>query len=116
MRLLGVVITTVILQIFSVVLFSIFSVVNGFTEMKKTPKCENTLSDHDSVHRHRNLNYTQRPATAHHRNFNAPKICRKSSDRKAHISSVSKTNYWFVLCDLQIFSVDWCLSPRALAT
>ena len=50
MRLLEVVITTVILQIFSVVLFSIFSVVNGFTEMKKTPKCENTLSDHDSVH------------------------------------------------------------------
>ena len=30
--------TTVILQIFSVVLFSVISVVNGFTEIKKTPK------------------------------------------------------------------------------
>ena len=30
--------TTVILQIFGVVLFSVFSVVNGFTEIKKTPK------------------------------------------------------------------------------
>ena len=33
---------TVILQIFGVVLFSVFSVVNGFTEIKKTPKCEKT--------------------------------------------------------------------------
>ena len=31
---------TVILQIFGVVLFSAFSVVNGFTEIKKTPKLE----------------------------------------------------------------------------
>ena len=31
---------TVILQIFGVVLFSVFLVVNGFTEIKKTPKCE----------------------------------------------------------------------------
>ena len=29
---------TVILQIFGVVLFSVFSVVNGFTEINKTPK------------------------------------------------------------------------------
>ena len=29
---------TVILQIFGVVLFSVFSVVDGFTEIKKTPK------------------------------------------------------------------------------
>ena len=67
---------TVILQIFSVVLFSVFSVVNGFTEIKKTPKCENTLSDHDRIHRHRNLNYTERSVIARHRNFNAPKICK----------------------------------------
>ena len=32
--------STVILQIFGVVLFSVFSVVNDFTEIKKTPKCE----------------------------------------------------------------------------
>ena len=31
---------TVILQIFSVVLFLVFSVVKGFTEIKKTPECE----------------------------------------------------------------------------
>ena len=29
---------TVILQIFGIVLFSVISVVNGFTEIKKTPK------------------------------------------------------------------------------
>ena len=32
--------TTVILQIFGVVLFSVYLVVNGFTEIKKTPKWE----------------------------------------------------------------------------
>ena len=32
--------STVILQVFGVVLFSVFSVVDGFTEIKKTPKCE----------------------------------------------------------------------------
>ena len=32
--------STVILQIFGVVLFSVFLVVNGFTKIKKTPKCE----------------------------------------------------------------------------
>ena len=50
--------------------------VNGFTEIKKTPKCENTLSDHDRIHRHRNLNYTERSVIARRRNFNAPKICK----------------------------------------
>ena len=34
---------TVILQIFGVVLFSIFSVVKGFAEIKKTPKSEKRL-------------------------------------------------------------------------
>ena len=34
---------TVILQIFGVVLFSVFSVVNGFTEIKKTPKFEKRI-------------------------------------------------------------------------
>ena len=32
--------SAVILQIFGVVLFSVFSVVNGFTKIKKTPKYE----------------------------------------------------------------------------
>ena len=64
---------TVILQIFGVVLFS---VVNGFTESKKTPKWENTFSGHDSIHGHRNLNETERSVIARYRNFNAPKICK----------------------------------------
>ena len=51
-----------------------------FTEIKKTPKCEkNTLSDHDSIHEHRNLNYIERSAIARHRNFNAPKIFKNYS-------------------------------------
>ena len=32
--------STVILQMFGVVLFSVFSMVNSFTEIKKTPKWE----------------------------------------------------------------------------
>ena len=81
--------TAVILQIFGVVLFSVFSVVNGFTEIKKTPKCENALSDYDSSHQLRNLNYTERSAVARHRNLNAPKICKVT---------VSVQNLIFVLC------------------
>ena len=63
--------------------------VNGFTEIKKTPKCENTLSDHDSIHRHRNLNCTERSVIARHQNFNAPKIC-KITVLKIHPSK----NFW----------------------
>ena len=66
---------TVILQNSGVVFFSVFLVVNGFTEIEKTPKCENTLSDFDSSRRHRNLNYTERSAIACHWNLTAPKIC-----------------------------------------
>ena len=59
---------TLILQTFGVVLFSVFSVVNGFTEIKKTPKVngKSTLSDHGSINRHRNLNVTERSAIARH--------------------------------------------------
>ena len=35
---------TAILQIFDVVFFSVFSVVNGFTEIKKTPKWEKYIA------------------------------------------------------------------------
>ena len=38
------IISTVILQIFGVVLFLIFSVVDGFTEIKKTPKCKKHIA------------------------------------------------------------------------
>ena len=64
-----------LLQVFGAVLFSVTSVVSGVTEIKKTPKWENTLSDYGSVAEHRNLNETERSAVARYRNFNAPKIC-----------------------------------------
>ena len=47
-------------------------------KLKGHPNAENTLSDHDSIHAHRNLNYTERSAIARHRNFNAPKICKNT--------------------------------------
>ena len=34
------------------------------------------LSEHDSIHGHRNLNKTERSVIARCRNFNAPKICK----------------------------------------
>ena len=62
---------TVILQLFVVLLLS---VVDSFLENKRTPKwAKNTLSDHDSIHGHRNLNEIERSMIAHHRNFNAKK-------------------------------------------
>ena len=50
--------------------------VSGFSEIKKTHKYENTLSNHDSIHGHRNLNETKRSAIARYRNFHALKICK----------------------------------------
>ena len=52
---------TVILQIFGVVLFSVFSVVDGFAEniKKKHLNEKNALSDNDSIHGHRNVNDTE---------------------------------------------------------
>ena len=44
--------------------------------LKRHLKEKNTLSDHDSIHGHRNLNETERSVIAHYRNFNAPKICK----------------------------------------
>ena len=45
-------------------------------KLKRHLNAKNTLSDHDSIHGHRNLNDTERSAIARHRNFNAPKICK----------------------------------------
>ena len=45
-------------------------------KLKRRLNAKNTLSDHDSIHRHRNLNYTERSMIARHRNFNVPKICK----------------------------------------
>ena len=42
-------------------------------KLKRHLNAKNTLSDHDSVHEHRN---SERSAIARHRNFNAPKICK----------------------------------------
>ena len=44
--------------------------------LKRHLKEKNTLSDHDSIHGHRNLNETERSVIARYRNFNAPKICK----------------------------------------
>ena len=59
-------------------LFSVFLVVNGFTEIKKKRHLneKNTLSDCGSIHGHRNLNKTERSVIAQYWNFNAPKICK----------------------------------------
>ena len=56
--------------------FSVFSVVIGFTEIKKAPEEKNTKSNHDSNPGDRKLNETQRSVIARYRNFNAPKICK----------------------------------------
>ena len=59
---------TVILQIFGVVLFS---VVNGFTEIKKTPKCEKNIA--------RSWQHPRTPKFKRHRTLHArspPKICK----------------------------------------
>ena len=45
-------------------------------KLKRHLNAKNTWSDHDSIHAHRNLNYTERSAIARHQNFNAPKICK----------------------------------------
>ena len=45
-------------------------------KLKRHLNAENTLSDHDSIHRHRNLNNTERSAITRPRNFNAPKFCK----------------------------------------
>ena len=47
-------------------------------KLKRHLNSKNTLSDHDSIHGHRNLNYNERSAIARHRNFNAPKICKNT--------------------------------------
>ena len=51
-----------------------FSVVNGFTEIKIHLNEKNTLSDHDRIHGHRNLNETERFGIALYQNFNTSKI------------------------------------------
>ena len=66
--------STVILQIFCVVLFSVISVVNGVTEIKETPKWENTSSDYVSFTAHHILNETERSAIGRCWNFNTENL------------------------------------------
>ena len=71
-------IITVILHIFGVVFFSVFSVVNcnGFTEIKKTPKCKKHIErsqQHPQTPKFK-LHRIERSVIARHRNFNALKI------------------------------------------
>ena len=64
---------TVILHFFGVVLFS---VVKGLPKLKRHLNKKKALSDHGSIHRHRNLNYTEHSVIARHWNLDAPKICK----------------------------------------
>ena len=57
---------TVILRIFGVVLFSVFSMFNGFSEIKRHLNEKNTRSDHGRIHGHRNKNETERSVIARH--------------------------------------------------
>ena len=41
-------------------------------KLKRYQNEKNTLSDHGSIHKHRNFNETERPAIARFRKFNAP--------------------------------------------
>ena len=50
-------------------------------KLKRHLIAKNTSSDHDSIHGHRNLNYTERSPIARHRNFNAPKCCKITVER-----------------------------------
>ena len=59
--------------------------------LKRHLKEKNTLSDHDSIHGHRNLNENERSVIARYRNFNAPKICK--------ITVLEKKDQW--ISDLQ---------------
>ena len=45
-------------------------------KLKRHLNAKNALSDHDNIHGHRNLNYTERSMITRHWNFNAPKICK----------------------------------------
>ena len=63
-------------QIFSVVLFQYFRWSMVLPKLKRHLNAKNTLSDHDSIHGHRNLNDTERSAIARHQSFNALKICK----------------------------------------
>ena len=97
---------TVILQIFSVVLSLIFSVVNDFTEIKKTHECEKCIQwfRHCGMHGHRNLNETELiPKLTH-----APKIC-KLAVFVLHLSPcvtlaliLYEPTSWTFYCSLQI--------------
>ena len=51
-------------------------------KLKRHLNEKNTLSDHNGIHRHRNLNETERSAIARYRNFNVPKICKITVSRK----------------------------------
>ena len=45
-------------------------------ELKRHLNEKNTLKDHDTIHRHQNLNLTERSVIARYRNLNTPKICK----------------------------------------
>ena len=76
---------------------------------------KNTLSDHDSIHGHRNLNDTERSAIARHRNFNAPKIYKITVVEiklpSATLKKVKKKKNWN-----SVATPKWILVKEVLAT
>ena len=68
-------------------------------KLKRHLNAENTLSDHDSIHGHRNLNDTERSAIARHRNFNAPKICKITVSKQSQSwTQTSTSTHWDRVC------------------
>ena len=58
---------------------SIFGIFGGqwfYRKLKRHLSAKDALSDHDSIHGHRNLNDTECRVIARYRNFNAPKTCK----------------------------------------
>ena len=70
-------------------------------KLKRQLNAKNTLSDQDSIHGHRNLNYTERSVIARYRNFNAPKICKITvlcmRDPRPHWMKCRKQTKIFIL-------------------
>ena len=58
-------------------------------KLKRHLNAKNTLSEHDNISRHRNLNETERSVIVQYRNLNAPKICKITA---LHVQCGKATN------------------------
>ena len=69
------------------------------------------MSNHDRIHGHRNLNYTERSVIARHRNFNAPKICKITVNASASGFWQRKTARKKLGCASVFMTVFICHKP-----